>query len=83
VRVPIENLLGEESRGLRQTLITLDGGRIGIAALALGLARAAHEYSLLYAQDRNTFGAPIADRQAIQWMLADAATNDGLANDRA
>lgn len=74
VRVPIENLLGEEGRGLRQTLIALDGGRIGIAALALGLARAAHEYALAYAQDRNAFGGAIAGHQAIQWMLADAAT---------
>jgi alkylation response protein AidB-like acyl-CoA dehydrogenase len=74
VRVPLENLLGEAGRGLQQTLITLDGGRIGIAALALGLARAAHEYSLAYAQDRSAFGGPIASRQAIQWMLADAAT---------
>jgi alkylation response protein AidB-like acyl-CoA dehydrogenase len=74
VRVPAENLLGEEGGGLKQTLTTLDGGRIGIAALALGLARAAHEYSAAYAQDRSAFGSPISSRQAIQWMLADAAT---------
>jgi len=74
VRVPLENLLGEEGHGLQQTLTTLDGGRIGIGALAIGLARAAHEYAIAYAQNRNAFGERLAGRQAIQWMLADAAT---------
>jgi alkylation response protein AidB-like acyl-CoA dehydrogenase len=74
VRVPAENLLGEEGRGLHQTLITLDGGRLGIGAMALGLARAAHEYSITYAKGRKTFGEPISSRQAIQWMLAEAET---------
>lgn len=74
VRVPMENLLGEEGRGLQQTLTTLDSGRIGIAALAVGLAQAAYEESLKYAKERETFGKPIAEHQAIQWMLADAAT---------
>ncbi len=74
VRVPLENLIGEEGRGLQQALATLDSGRLSIGALALGLARAAHEYAIAYARERRAFGRPIADLQAIQWMLADAAT---------
>ncbi|MBI3361612.1 MAG: acyl-CoA dehydrogenase, partial [Chloroflexi bacterium] len=74
VRVPRENLLGEEGRGLQQTLEVLDGGRIGIGALCVGLAQAAFEESVNYARERQTFGVPIAEHQAIQWMLADAAT---------
>jgi alkylation response protein AidB-like acyl-CoA dehydrogenase len=74
VSVPFANLLGVEGNGLQQTLTILDGGRISIGAMAVGLARAAHEYSIAYAQQRKTFGQPIADRQAIQFMLADAAT---------
>ncbi len=74
VRVPAENLLGVEGRGLQQTMTTLDSGRVGIGALALGLARAAYEEAIKYAQAREAFGQPIANFQAIQWMLADAAT---------
>jgi alkylation response protein AidB-like acyl-CoA dehydrogenase len=74
VRVPLANLLGEEGEGLIQTLIVLDGGRVGIGALALGLAQAAFEEAVQYAKLRETFGRPIAQYQAIQWMLADAAT---------
>lgn len=74
VRVPRANLLGMEGRGLAQTLATLDSGRVGIGALALGLAQAAYEEGLKYAQQREAFGQPIANFQAIQWMLADAAT---------
>ncbi len=74
VRVPRENLLGVEGRGLPQTLAVLDSGRIGIGALALGLAQAAYEEALKYAKEREAFGQPIANFQAIQWMLADAAT---------
>jgi alkylation response protein AidB-like acyl-CoA dehydrogenase len=74
VRVPLDNLLGEEGRGLKQTLITLDGGRISIGALAVGLAQAALEAAIAYAKERSAFGQPIANYQAIQWMLADAAT---------
>lgn len=74
VRVPAANLLGQEGRGLHQTLQTLDGGRISIAALSLGLAQAAFEEAVKYAKERQTFGAPIASHQAIQWMIADAAT---------
>lgn len=74
VRVPKENLLGREGSGLQQTLSVLDGGRISIGALAIGLAQAAYEAAMAYAKERQTFGSPIASYQAIQWMLADAAT---------
>ncbi len=74
VRIPVENLLGEEGKGLSQTLATLDSGRIGIGALAVGLAQAAYEAARTYANERETFGVPIKRHQAIQWMLADAAT---------
>lgn len=74
VRVPLGNLIGEEGKGLHQTLATLDGGRIGIGALSIGLAQAAFEYAVNYARERKAFGKPIAEQQAIQWMLADAAT---------
>src|SRR5512142_2668160 len=74
VCVPLENLVGEEGRGLQQTLATLDGGRIGIGALSVGLAQAAFEYAVAYARERKAFGKPIAQQEAIQWMLADAAT---------
>ena len=74
VRVPLENLIGEEGKGLQQTLATLDGGRIGIGAISVGLAQAAFEYAVNYARERQAFGKPIAEQEAIQWMLADAAT---------
>jgi len=74
VRVPLNNLIGEEGRGLQQTLSTLDGGRIGIGAISLGMAQAAFEFAVNYARERQAFGKPIAEQQAIQWMLADAAT---------
>ena len=73
-RVPLENLIGEEGRGLQQTLATLSKGRVSIGALALGLGQAAYERALAYAQQREAFGQPIANFQAIQFMLADAAT---------
>jgi butyryl-CoA dehydrogenase len=79
VRVPLGNLIGEEGRGLHQTLATLDGGRIGIAAITIGLAQAAFEHAVNYARERQAFGKPIAEQQAIQWMLADAATEIELA----
>jgi len=72
--VPAKNLLGKEGDGFKIAMSTLDGGRIGIAAQAIGIARAAFEEALRYAQDRKTFGQPIADHQAIQFMLADMAT---------
>ena len=74
VRVPAENLVGEEGMGLPETLTVLDGGRVGIGALSVGLAQAAFEAAASYAQERQAFGAPIASFEAIQWMLADAAT---------
>jgi alkylation response protein AidB-like acyl-CoA dehydrogenase len=74
VRVPDNFLIGEEGRGLHQALEVLDGGRIGIGAMAIGLAQAAYEVALDYAKQRYTFGIPIAEHQAIQFMLADAAT---------
>jgi butyryl-CoA dehydrogenase len=74
VKVPLENLLGGEGRGLHQTLATLDGGRVSIGAMALGLAQAALEEAVKYAQERESFGVPISQHQAIQGMLADMAT---------
>ena len=74
VRVPVEYLVGVENRGLQHTLQVLDGGRIGIGALSIGLAQAAHEEAIQYAKQRHTFGQPIANHEAIQWMIADAAT---------
>jgi alkylation response protein AidB-like acyl-CoA dehydrogenase len=73
-RVPVTNLLGQEGEGFKQMLITLDSGRIGIAAMALGLAQAAFDQAVQYAKERVQFGQPIAKFQAIQWMLADMAT---------
>ena len=73
-RVPRENLLGEEGEGFRIALATLDGGRIGIAAQALGIAQGCLEESVAYAQQRRQFGHAIAEFQAIQWMLADMTT---------
>ncbi len=74
VRVPADHLLGEAGEGLYQTLEVLDGGRISIGALSVGLAQAAHEESIRYARERKAFGEPIANLQAIQFMIADAAT---------
>jgi len=73
-RVPAANLLGTEGGGFKIALSTLDGGRIGIAAQAVGIARAALEASLDYSKQRVQFGKPIAANQAIQFMLADMAT---------
>jgi butyryl-CoA dehydrogenase len=72
--VPRENRLGEEGQGLKIALSTLDGGRIGIAALALGLAQGALDESVKYARQRRAFGKTISEFQAIQWMLADMQT---------
>ncbi len=74
VRVPVNYLVGDLGQGLQQTLAVLDGGRISIGALSVGLAQAAFEEALRYSQERTTFGVPIADHQAVQWMLAEAAT---------
>jgi butyryl-CoA dehydrogenase len=69
--VPLENRLGEEGQGLKIALSALDGGRIGIAALSVGLAQGALEEAVKYARQRRAFGKNIADFQAIQWMIAD------------
>ena len=74
VRVDDDQRLGEVGQGFKIALATLDGGRIGIAAQAVGIARACLEDSLAYAKERQAFGKPIAELQAIQWMLADMAT---------
>lgn len=73
-RVPRDNLLGRRGEGFKVALSTLDGGRIGIAAQAVGIARAALEESVGYAKQRRQFGRPIAEFQAIQWKIADMAT---------
>jgi butyryl-CoA dehydrogenase len=72
--VPVENRLGGEGEGYKIALATLDGGRVGIAAQATGIAQGAFEQALAYAQQRQAFGKPIAEFQAIQFMLADMAT---------
>jgi len=74
VRVPKENVLGEDGAGFKIAMATLDGGRIGIAAQALGIARAAYEKAVAYSKERTAFGRPIANLQAIQFMIADMAT---------
>ena len=73
-RVPVENRLGEEGQGLKIAFEALDGGRVGIAAQSVGLAQGALETAARYAKQRRTFGKPIAEYQAIQWMLADMQT---------
>lgn len=74
VRVPAENLLGEEGAGYKAAMAILDGGRVSIAGFSLGIAAGALEASLKYSKERVQFGQPIADFQAIQWMLADGFT---------
>jgi alkylation response protein AidB-like acyl-CoA dehydrogenase len=74
VRVPADHLLGARGRGLQQTLQVLDGGRISIGALSVGLAQSAMEEAIRYAKERRAFGQPLAAFEAIQWMIADAAT---------
>jgi alkylation response protein AidB-like acyl-CoA dehydrogenase len=72
--VPKDNMLGAPGEGFRIAMSALDGGRIGISFQAIGIARAALETAVAYARERKQFGHPIAEFQAIQWMLADAAT---------
>ena len=74
VKVPKENLLGKEGDGFKIAMATLDGGRIGIASQALGIAQGAYESALEYAKDREQFGKPIAHQQIISFKLADMAT---------
>jgi len=73
-RVPRENMLGKAGEGFKQFLATLDGGRISIAAMALGLGQASLDAAIVYSKERVQFGQPIASFQAIQWMIADSAT---------
>jgi alkylation response protein AidB-like acyl-CoA dehydrogenase len=73
-RVPSSALLGELGGGFKIAMMALDGGRIGIASQAIGIADAALEAAISYAKERSTFGRPIADYQAIQWMIADSRT---------
>ena len=73
-RVPKQNLLGEEGGGFRIAMAALDGGRIAIAAQAIGIARAALDAATSYARERRQFGQPLSAFQAIQWMIADSAT---------
>jgi alkylation response protein AidB-like acyl-CoA dehydrogenase len=73
-RVPPDHMIGDEGQGFINTLQVLDAGRIGIAALAVGLAQGAHEAARNYAQERKAFGTTIGNFQAIQWKLADNAT---------
>jgi alkylation response protein AidB-like acyl-CoA dehydrogenase len=73
-RIPKENLLGKEGDGFKQILQVLDGGRISIGSMALGLGQAALEAAIDYAKERYQFGRPISRFQAVQWMIADAAT---------
>ncbi|HDR4571318.1 acyl-CoA dehydrogenase [Bacillus cytotoxicus] len=74
-RIPVENLLGEEGQGFKIAMQTLDGGRNGIAAQAVGIAQAALDVSVAYARERHQFGKPIAAQQGISFKLADMATN--------
>ncbi len=73
-RIPKENLLGDLNKGFKVSMVTLDGGRLGIASQALGIARASIEDAVKYAQERKQFDQPIANFQAIQWMLANMWT---------
>lgn len=74
-RIPKENLIGEEGKGFKYAMQTLDGGRIGVAAQALGIAQGALDEAIKFAKERVQFGKPIATKQAIQWMLADMETH--------
>lgn len=74
VKVPVANLLGEDGVGFKQAMKTLDGGRISIAALGLGMAQGAFEEALRYSKIRHTFGQPLAGHQGIQFKLADMGT---------
>jgi len=73
-RIPVENLIGKEGRGFGIAMQSLDAGRVGVAAQALGIAQGALDESIIYAKQREQFGKPIARLQAIQWMIAEMAT---------
>jgi butyryl-CoA dehydrogenase len=74
VVVPVSNRLGEEGEGFKIAMATLDGGRVGVAAMALGLAQSALDHAIAYTKQRIQFGKPIAANQGVQWMLVDMAT---------
>jgi alkylation response protein AidB-like acyl-CoA dehydrogenase len=74
-RVPVANRLGDEGMGFKIAMGSLDGGRIGIAAQALGIAVGAYELAVAYAKERKAFGVPVGRHQMVQWMLADMATS--------
>jgi alkylation response protein AidB-like acyl-CoA dehydrogenase len=73
-KLPPDALLGEENHGFPIAMMALDGGRIGVASQATGIAQAALDQAIMYARDRTAFGKPLAGHQAIQWMIADSAT---------
>jgi alkylation response protein AidB-like acyl-CoA dehydrogenase len=73
-RVPAANRIGEEGQGFRIALSAIDGGRIGIATQAVGIAAGAYERAVAYARERKAFGVPIGQHQMVQWMIADMAT---------
>jgi alkylation response protein AidB-like acyl-CoA dehydrogenase len=73
-RIPTSALLGEENHGFRIAMMALDGGRLGISAQAIGIASAALDETIEYVKERKQFGRPISKFQAIQWMIADSAT---------
>ena len=73
VRLPEDSLLGVEGEGLQQTLHILDGGRISVGALSVGIAQSALDEALNYSRERHSFGKPLKEHQAIQWLVADAA----------
>ena len=75
VEIPADHLIGDENEGFRIAMMTLDRTRPGVAAMATGIARAAFEFAVAYARERVQFGVPIASHQAIQFMLADMATD--------
>lgn len=79
MRIPSENMLGAEGEGYKIALSNLEGGRLGISAQAIGMARAAYEFALSYAQERSTFGKPLIQHQALQFRLSDMATKIELA----
>jgi alkylation response protein AidB-like acyl-CoA dehydrogenase len=81
--VPVENRLGDEGDGYRIALANLEGGRIGIAAQSVGMARAALDAAIVYARERRTFGKPIAEHQAVSFRLADMATQVDVARQMA
>ena len=74
LEIPLENLIGEENKGFKLAMMTLDRTRPGVAAMAVGIARAAFEFATEYSKERVQFGVPIAMHQAIQFMIADMAT---------